>query len=105
MGDKRTFPRLKRRLIVKFTYDGVDRTGFSRDISHTGLFVQSVTIPPIGVPLTLTISLPNGKQVSLNGKVVRGYRTAGMLDLDRGGFSFTLAGYVEDYANFILSLG
>jgi hypothetical protein len=105
MADKRTFPRLKRRLVVKFSFDGADRTGFSRDLSHTGLFVKSVSIPPIGQPLTITLTLPNGKNIVIPGKVVRGFRTAGLLDVEHGGFSFELSGYVEAYANYVASLG
>jgi hypothetical protein len=105
MTNKRTFPRLKRRLMVKFTFDGAARTGFSRDLSHTGLFIKSVSVPPIGEPLSLTVTLPNGKNVLLEGKVVRGYRAAGLVDVEHGGFSFELGGYVEAYANYVASLG
>lgn len=104
MTNKRTFPRLKRRLVVRFTFDGQNRTGFTRDLSHTGLFVKSISTPPVGQPLTLTISLPDGKEVVLHGRVVRGYRASGLLDVERGGFSFELGGYVEAYANFVGSL-
>lgn len=106
MTNKRTFSRQKRRLLVEFTFDGVVRTGFSRDVSQTGLFVQSRFVPSIGQPLTVTIKLPGGPHVALQGKVVRGYHTAGALaSFDPGGFSFELGEYVEAYANYVTSLG
>jgi hypothetical protein len=105
MTDKRSFARLKRRLLVQFTHDGADRTGFTRDISHTGLFIKSVSIPPIGQPLTVTVTLPDGRHIALPGKVVRAIRTSGLMNLDVGGFSFALSGYVEAYANYVTSLG
>jgi len=105
MTNKRTFPRLKRRLLVKFSFDGAERTGFSRDLSHTGLFIKSALIPQIGTPLTITITLHNGKNIVLHGKVVRRSRTTSALDVEHGGFSFELGGYVEAYANYVTSLG
>jgi hypothetical protein len=105
MSDKRTFPRIKRRLLVQFHHDGADRTGFSRDLSHTGLFIKSTSIPQIGESLSLKVTLPDGRHIVLPGKVVRGVRASGLLGVDTGGFSFQLSGYVEAYVNYVMSLG
>jgi hypothetical protein len=105
MAEKRTFPRLKKRLIVEFVSEGVFRTGFTRDISHTGLFIASAHLPKMGEPLSITLNLGEGKKISLHGTVVRGRRAPTSLSFsDPTGFCFDLEGYSEEFTRYLSSM-
>lgn len=74
MPERRKFPRKKRRLTVEFQLNNAECTGFTYDISPTGIFVRSVRIPGLGMRLKSRVLLPNAKQVLLVGTVVRALR-------------------------------
>jgi PilZ domain-containing protein len=106
MSDKRVFPRLKKRLVVDFSVDGESHTGFTHDLSHTGFFIVTNSLPPPGSTITATLHLPNDKRVALTGTVVRARRAPPQLkDSVSTGFSLQLSGYVEDYTRFVESIG
>jgi len=106
MTDKRAFPRLKKRLVVDFRVEGETHAGFTHDLSHTGFFVVTTNLPPAGAPVSATLHLPDGKRITLTGKVVRARRVPPQLrEAMSNGFSFQLSGYVEEYTRFISSLG
>lgn len=106
MAEKRTFPRKKKRLIVDFDLDQATYTGFTWDISYTGLFIASTHMPRIGLILPVRIHLPDGKKVSCTGKVIRGKRMPASLAFSEGasGFSLELIGYHEEYTRFFGTL-
>ncbi len=104
MAEKRTFPRLGKRLIVEYVLEGVSRTGFTHDISHTGLFIVSAYLPKIGESLSVTLSLGEGKKIRLEGTVVRGrHAPASIAFSEPTGFSFELRGYSEEFTRYISS--
>ena len=51
MNEKRTFPRWKKRLLVDFEVEGRTASGFTWDISHTGLSISSQYVPKLGEKL------------------------------------------------------
>lgn len=105
MAEKRTFPRLSKRLIVEFFSEGFTRTGFTRDVSHTGLFVAAAHLPKMGESLSVTLNLGEGKKISLEGTVVRGHRAPTSLSFSEPtGFSFELHGYSEEFTRYLSSL-
>lgn len=105
MAEKRTFPRLGKRLIVEFVSEGVARTGFTHDVSHTGLFVAAAHLPKMGEPLSLTLNLGEGKKISMEGTVVRGRRAPTSLAFSEpSGFCFELRGYSEEFTRYLSSL-
>lgn len=85
MAEKRNAPRKKKRLIVDFDVETADSqaagrtTGFTHDISRSGLFVRTIRIPQIGRTLNAVLHLPQGKQVAIQGKVVRSFRAPASL--------------------------
>jgi hypothetical protein len=106
MADKRTFPRLKKRLVVEFSHDGESHTGFTHDVSHTGFFIVSTQLPKPGTTVPATLHLPDGRKITLTGQVVRARRSPPQLrDSVANGFSLQLSGYHEEYMRFIASLG
>ncbi len=67
-------PRKRRRFLVEFEAAGVKHTGFTHDISDSGLFVCSIRAPKPGTALSMTLRLSKGQDVGLKGVVVRSFR-------------------------------
>ncbi len=106
MNDKRTFPRRRKRLLVEISAEGRTATGFTWDLSHTGLFVSSAYVPRLGEKIDVVLHLPGGKKVACGGTVVRVRRLpAALVEGEaNNGFSLALGGYFEDYARFLSEL-
>ncbi|HMM33866.1 MAG TPA: PilZ domain-containing protein [Thermoanaerobaculia bacterium] len=106
MNDKRTFPRWRKRLLVELRTGGRTATGFTWDLSHTGLFVSSSYVPKLGEKLEALLTLPSGKKVACVGTVVRIRRVpTALADGEANhGFSLALGDYFEDYARFLNDL-
>jgi hypothetical protein len=74
MGEKRAGKRSRRRLLVDFDTTYGKTTGFTSDVSSSGLFVRTIRIPRIGEKLRAMLHLSDGRLVPLDGTVVRSYR-------------------------------
>jgi Tfp pilus assembly protein PilZ len=107
MNDKRSFERKRKRLLVDIHAEGRLVSGFTCDLSHTGLFVSSQYVPRLGEKLRATLHLPGEKKVAIEGTVVRIHRVPQALAGVEGnsGFSLALGGYFEDYARYVGGLG
>jgi hypothetical protein len=79
MRKERQYPRKKRRLTVEFNWDNSPCTGFTYDLSPSGIFVRSVRIPPLGTRLKAILFLPNAAEIRIVGAVVRSYRVPSSL--------------------------
>lgn len=105
MTEKRVFPRRGRRLLVEFSHDGTVRTGFTRDISHTGMFVATTHVPPHGQVVEVKLAVPSGRKISVSGRVVRARVTSlSMAQTDPSGFSLQVDGYHEEFFQYLSSL-
>lgn len=105
MAERRSFARKKRRFLVEFSLQGANCTGFTYDVSPTGIFVRSVRLPSPGTILTANLHLPDGKRIAVRGKVVRSFRVPPQLSrLIPSGFSIRLADSPEDYFRFLATL-
>lgn len=105
MPEKRTFPRKKKRLVVDFVADGSRHTGFTWDLSFTGLNIASSFLPGIGAKLSANLHLPDGKMVACEGRVVRAKRVPSALAASAGhGFSVEISGYFEEYFRYLSTL-
>lgn len=92
MAEKRSAPRKKKRLIVDFDTTQARTTGFTHDVSRSGLFVRTIRIPKIGKMLKAILHLPDGKQLPVEGMVVRSYRVPATLrSLVPSGFGLRLS--------------
>ena len=102
MAEKRTFARKKKRFIVDYDLDGVTYSGYTWDISYTGLFIASPHMPRVGLTILVRIHLPDGKKLECDGKVIRAKRVPVAYSLSEGatGFSLELIGYDENYTRF-----
>ena len=105
MAERRSFARKKRRFLVEFSLQGASCTGFTYDVSPTGIFVRSIRLPPPGTILTANLHLPDGKRIAVRGKVVRSFRVPPQLSrLIPSGFSMRLSESPEDYFQFLATL-
>jgi PilZ domain len=102
--EKRAAPRKKKRPLVDFDTTLIRTTGFTNDISLSGLFVRTIRIPQIGKTLRAVLHLPDGKQVALQGRVVRSYRAPSALRaLVPTGFGLRVSEAPDDYTRFASS--
>jgi hypothetical protein len=105
MPERRTFARKKRRFLVEFVLEGSSYTGFTYDVSPSGIFVRSARLPAPGASLTASLHLPEGKRIAVRGKVVRAFRVPAALSrLIPSGFSMRLSETPEDYYQFLATL-
>ncbi len=105
MSERRGFGRKKRRFLVEFKLRGAQCTGFTYDISPTGIFVRSVRLPEPGTFMSADLHLPEGKRLTVRGKVVRSFRVpASLARLVPSGFSMKLSESPEDYFQFLSTL-
>lgn len=105
MSERRGFPRRRRRFLVSFELAGRTCSGFTWDLSHTGVFIASPQMPRIGETLSASIEGPGGKKVPCSGKVVRARRLpSGLSFTETSGFCLQLAGYSEDYFKLVESI-
>src|ERR1700730_7252706 len=102
VAERRTFARKKRRFLVEFNLRGRACTGFTYDVSPTGLFVRSIRLPDPGTVVTANLHLPEGKCVAVRGRVMRSFRVpAALARLVPSGFSIRLSESPEDYFPFL----
>jgi len=72
-------PRKRRRFLVEFEAAGVKHTGFTLDMSASGLFVCSVRAPKPGTTVSMTLRSSKDKDLTLRGVAVRSFRGAAAL--------------------------
>lgn len=105
MAERRTFARKKRRFLVEFSLQGASCTGFTYDVSPSGIFVRSIRLPNPGTVLTANLHIQEGKRVAVRGKVIRSFRVPPALSrLIPSGFSMRLSETPEDYFQFLATL-
>lgn len=105
MPERRRFSRVQRRYGIEFRADGRTRSGFTHDLSPTGLFVCSVYMPKPGTPLSMWMTLPGGKKVLLGVRVVRSYWVpARLARFVPSGFCVSLQHGPEEYFKFLAAL-
>ena len=74
MAERRESTRKRKRLLVDFDTTLTRTTGFTHDLSRSGLFVRTIRIPRPGKLLRAILHLPDGRHVPIEGTVVRSYR-------------------------------
>ncbi|KAA0256539.1 MAG: PilZ domain-containing protein [Acidobacteria bacterium] len=101
----RSFPRLKKRLLVEFEdAAGTRHTAYTKDFSLTGLFVVSDARPAPGDPQTVKVHLPRAA-VELAGQVIRqgsgAAGASGALSVRSDGFAFAFSAFNEAYSDYV----
>ena len=105
MAERRGFVRKKRRFLVEFQVQGASCTGFTYDVSPSGMFVRSARLPKPGSFMTANLHLSAGRRIAVRGRVMRSYRVPPALArLVPSGFSMQLSDTPEDYFQFLATL-
>ncbi len=105
MAERRGFARKKRRFLVEFHLQGSNCTGFTYDVSASGIFVRAMRLPPLGTDITASLHLMTGKRIAVRGRVVRSHRVpAELARVVPSGFSICLSETPEDYSQFLATL-
>ena len=71
MAEKRTFPRYRQEVVADFSPAESKITGVTKDVSQGGLFVRTSRMPEEGQRLLVTLRFSDGRQLLLQGEVVR----------------------------------
>lgn len=58
-NDKRTHNRAKRRMMVRYGTSTADKTAFTRNVSETGLFLQTNAVFKPGTTIQVQIQFPD----------------------------------------------
>lgn len=69
--EKRSAPRIRKRLLVHYGVNGLERSGFTADVSTTGMFVVSSTLPALDTRLHLQVFFGEGDFTYFEGRVRR----------------------------------
>jgi hypothetical protein len=96
MADKRQEKRLRRRLPLKFGSDGLQRTGFTEDLSAEGFYIKTVHVLAPNTRVMVELS-PPGKGVILLEGVVRWRRQVPLLLLQttKGGIGVRITRFLS----------
>jgi hypothetical protein len=105
MPDYPPSSRRKRRYPVEWQKDDYVCTGFTQDISPTGIFVRSTYIPEFGLTVSLKLLLPEGQKLRVRGTVVRSYCVpANLRRFIPSGFGVRLNEAPEEYFQLLARL-
>jgi hypothetical protein len=97
--------RRKRRYVVEWQSDNYFCTGFTQDVSPTGIFIRSTHIPEVGQTVSLKILLPGRKQLRVRGTVVRSYLApANLRQFIPSGYGIRLKEAPEEYFQLLARL-
>ena len=66
--------RKRRRFLVEFEAAGIKHTGFTHDVSPSGLFICSIRAPKPGTPISLRLRSSKDGDLRLRGITVRSFR-------------------------------
>ena len=103
--ERRFSTRKRRRYLIEWQCDDSLCTGFTHDISPTGIFIRSTYIGKIGATLTMQLLLPGGGKLRLRGIVVRSHRIPQHLrGVVPSGFAVQLKEAPEEYFRLLATL-
>ncbi len=69
-GDRRSSPRIAIEAQLGFQSETNFYNGFAEDLSDGGLFIATYNVLPIGNEITVTFGLPEGREITADGRVV-----------------------------------
>ena len=91
MQAKRAFPRYRADVMLDFGAAEAKVTGMTWDVSLGGMFVRTSKMPEVGQKLLVTLRFPEGRQLLVQGEVVRLVQTpATMRSVAPSGFAVSI---------------
>jgi Tfp pilus assembly protein PilZ len=79
MAEKRTFPRYRQEVMADFSPAESKISGVTKDVSQGGLFVRTNRMPEEGQRLLVTLRFSDGRQLLLQGEVVRTFEAPSLV--------------------------
>ncbi|HKD11103.1 MAG TPA: PilZ domain-containing protein [Thermoanaerobaculia bacterium] len=103
-ADRRASPRYRAEVLIDFSPNDTKTTGITYDVSVSGMFVRTSRLPREGQKIVATMRFADGRQLLIQGEVVRIYHPSVLL---RGvlptGFALTVKAN-ESYRRFVESV-
>lgn len=104
MSERRALPRYRAEVVVEFTPSESKISGMTWDVSLGGMFVRTSQLPAQGDKLFVTLRFADGRQLMLQGQVVRTFHPSALLrNLLPTGFALALKSG-ESYRRFVESV-
>ncbi len=104
MSEKRIVPRVIKRLEVKF-HTTVENTAITNNLSEVGMFIRTNRGASPGSIVNIKLNLPNARELSLTGRVVRCMRSMpGLLGDIKSGMGVQLISPPQDYVKYVHSI-
>jgi hypothetical protein len=104
MTEKRECPRYRADVVIDFTPAESKITGVTWDLSRHGMFVRTSRLPQEGQKLFLTLRFTDGRQLLLQGLVVRTFQAPALArHAGPTGFAVSVKNS-ESYDRFIASV-
>lgn len=102
--DLRAFPRYRAEVVVDFAPAEEKITGVTWDTSLGGMFVRTARMPEKDQKVFLTLRFADGRQLMLQGLVVRTFRASALeRKVSPTGFAVTVPSS-ESYTRFVRSV-
>lgn len=102
-SDKREFPRYKADVMLDFGAADARITGMTWDVSKGGMFIRTTRQPEVGRRLLVTLRFPEGRQLLIEGEVVRTFQATAMNHNPPSGFAVSIKNG-DSYQRFIDSV-
>lgn len=103
-SERRRSIRVEKRLEVRFLATE-ERTAITSNISETGLFISTLRGLDAGIMLNIKIKLPNAADLSLEGNIVRTFKSApGLVVGVKSGMGIQLLNPSKGYLNYVQTL-
>jgi Tfp pilus assembly protein PilZ len=74
MSELREFPRYRADVMLDFGAADSRMTGMTWDVSEGGMFIRTTRKPEVGQKLLVTLRFPEGRQLLIQGEVVRTFQ-------------------------------
>ncbi len=104
--ERRSQKRFPKRLSVRFGENGLDRVGFTDDLTSASLFIKTNAVFPPGTSLWIQVTLPDKKTVDMIGKVVWAKKVPPnlMQHVKKCGMGVQLTHFPKDYVQYVTSI-
>ena len=104
MPDRREHPRYRTDVMLDFGAAESRVTGMTWDVSIGGMFVRTKKMPEVGEKLLITLRFPEGRQLLIQGEVVRLFQPSPLLrEVLPAGFGVSIKNG-DGYRRFVESI-
>jgi Tfp pilus assembly protein PilZ len=104
MAEQREFPRYRADVTLDFGAADARIAGVTWDVSKGGMFIRTTRTPEVGRKLLVTLRFPEGRQLLIQGEVVRTFQPPALTrDGPPAGFAVSIKNG-DSYQRFVESV-